>query len=104
MKNEYCKKFITNSKVVHGTKYDYSLVDYVNAKTKVKIKCNNHGIFEQTPDNHLRKKCGCPKCNGGISLSKYDFINSSKIKQYSTNYKKFLTRHSQSNIRSLSLT
>lgn len=47
---------------IHGNKYDYSLVNYVNAKTLVKIICKEHGEYEQTPDVHLRG-CGCPKCN-----------------------------------------
>jgi hypothetical protein len=68
------KKFIINSKILHNNKYDYSLVDYVNAKQKVKIICPEHGIFEVCPDNHLRLKSSCPKCNGGIKYTKNDFI------------------------------
>jgi len=30
---------------------------------KIKIICKKHGIFEQTPDNHINKKTGCPICN-----------------------------------------
>lgn len=52
--------FIKRSKEKHGNKYDYSLVKYKNAKSKVKIICSIHGIFEQLPDNH--KKHGCKKC------------------------------------------
>lgn len=47
----------------HGFKYDYSLVVYINAKTKVKIICQDHGVFEQVPYDHLREK-GCLKCAG----------------------------------------
>ena len=46
---------------IHGKRYDYSLVDYKNNKTNVKIICREHGIFEQMPCVHL-KKHGCPKC------------------------------------------
>jgi predicted nucleic-acid-binding Zn-ribbon protein len=46
---------------IHGTKYDYSQINYVNARTKVKIGCSKHGIFEQTPQNHLKGQ-GCPIC------------------------------------------
>ena len=46
--------FIQKAKSVHGNKYDYSLVEYVNSATKIKIICPIHGIFEQTPNNHLR--------------------------------------------------
>lgn len=49
---------------VHGKDhYDYSLVDYKNSKTKVKIKCNKcKTIFKQTPNVHLQNK-GCSVCN-----------------------------------------
>lgn len=49
---------------VHGDVYDYSLVAYVGYQTKVKIVCRQHGVFEQTPDNHYHGKQGCPKCAG----------------------------------------
>ena len=55
------EQFIKKAKVVHGNKYDYSLVDYKNNKTKVKIICHEHGIFEQTPNHHLSGN-GCSKC------------------------------------------
>jgi len=47
------EKFIEKAKLKHGDKYDYSLVDYVNANTKVKIICPKHGIFSQQPNNHV---------------------------------------------------
>jgi len=34
------KEILERFKKVHGDKYDYSLVEYVNAKTKIKIICN----------------------------------------------------------------
>lgn len=53
--------FIEKAKEVHGDKYDYSKVDYVNNRTKVCIICGKHGEFFQDPHNHLRGK-GCPEC------------------------------------------
>ena len=53
--------FIEKSKIVHGNKYDYSKVNYVNAKTKICIICPIHGEFSTKPNNHL-SGCGCPKC------------------------------------------
>jgi len=53
--------FIDKSNEVHNYKYDYSNVDYVNNKTKVKIKCPIHGVFEQTPSSHLTGT-GCKLC------------------------------------------
>jgi len=54
--------FIPKAKQVHNNKYDYSLVDYKNCHTPVKIICPIHGIFEQTPFNHMKSK-GCSLCS-----------------------------------------
>ena len=56
-------EFIKKSKEIHGDKYDYSEVNYINNQTKVKIYCKEHDVFFwQTPLNHLKGKCGCEKC------------------------------------------
>lgn len=49
---------------VHGDRYDYSAVEFIEYKQPVKIRCHEHGEFLQTPDNHYRGKQGCPKCKG----------------------------------------
>lgn len=59
MKNKTTEEFIFQAQQLFN--YDYSLADYINAKTKVKIICSVHGIFELAPDKHLRGR-GCPKC------------------------------------------
>ena len=55
--------FIDMSNKKHNNKYDYSLVEYKNNYTKIKIICPIHGIFEQEPSSHLCT-VGCPKCSG----------------------------------------
>lgn len=54
--------FIRKSKIVHGNKYNYSEVKYINEHTDVNIICPIHGIFPQNPSHHLVGK-GCQKCN-----------------------------------------
>ena len=62
-KNENAKKeFNDKARKVHGDKYDYTKVKYVNANTKVCIICPEHGEFWQTPSDH-KQGAGCPKCN-----------------------------------------
>lgn len=39
-------KFIEKARLIHGDKYDYSLVEYVDASSKVKIICKTHGVFD----------------------------------------------------------
>jgi hypothetical protein len=53
--------FIQQAIKVHGDKYGYYLVDYVNARIKVNIVCPTHGVFKQRPGDHLRGN-GCNKC------------------------------------------
>ena len=53
--------FIEKATNVHNGKYDSSLVNYVNERTKVCIICPEHGEFWQTPKNHLKGQ-GCPEC------------------------------------------
>lgn len=63
-------EFIYDAKSVHGDRYDYSKVEYVNAKTKVNIICKEHGEFETTPNNHLRGK-KCVKCSKKEAILKF---------------------------------
>ena len=58
------EQFIKEAKEIHGDKYDYSKVNYINANEKVCIICPEHGEFWQTPSSHINNKCGCPKCVG----------------------------------------
>lgn len=54
--------FIERAKEVHGDKYSYDDVDYINSHTKVKIWCNKHKEhFLQSTTKHIEGR-GCPKC------------------------------------------
>ena len=93
--------FIKRAKEIHGERYDYSLVNYINAKTRIEIICPVHGKFTQIPYNHLSGK-GCKECgfiengrNRSITLEKflekarnvhgdkYDY-SKSKVENYKT--------------------
>ncbi len=54
-------KFISQSKLIHGDIYDYSLVNYITARKKVLIRCFKHGKFLQYTYSHLSGN-GCPYC------------------------------------------
>lgn len=71
-------EFIKKAKKVHGDKYNYSGVKYNGNRVKICIKCTKHGLFYQSPHEHL-SGCGCPKCGleRRIGLQTYtqeDFI------------------------------
>lgn len=83
-KRHTVESFIEKAKQVHGENlYDYSMVEYKNAKIKIKIICPIHGIFEQSPSGHLSGK-GCFKCKGSkisqsLFMSNDDFLKKAKI-------------------------
>jgi hypothetical protein len=76
--------FIQKCEEIYGSnvydKYDFSLVEYRDNKTKVKIICKKHnGVFEQRPDMFLQKH-GCDFCGGTFKSSTKDFVEKSNIK------------------------
>jgi hypothetical protein len=78
MAKKYTKdEFINKSNKIHKNKYDYNLVEYKNSRTKVKIICKEHGIFEQVPKDHIFGK-GCPFCCKNKKLTQKNFIEKSK--------------------------
>ena len=57
------EEFINRSKICHGDKYDYTNVVYIEAHTKVQIRCIEHDyVFWQSPAAHSRGAMGCPEC------------------------------------------
>lgn len=93
--------FSERSKKIHNDKYDYSMVDYINNSTKVKIICKIHGIFEQTPNKHLNgHECLlCSRLNRKSTTVK--FINKSKKihkNKYDYSMVKYIDSHSKINI------
>jgi hypothetical protein len=69
-------EFIQRAKQKHGNKFDYSLVEYKNGSTKIKIVCPYHGLFEIKPIQHTLYDCG--KCTGNIKITNEEIINQFK--------------------------
>lgn len=78
--------FISKAKSIHGDKYDYSEVSYVNSQTPVKIICLTHGAFMQKPTIHTLGQCGCPRCSfskGEAAIERFLLVNNvSYLSQY----------------------
>lgn len=66
-------------KKIHGSRYGYKKVVYYNSQIKIKIKCKEHGYFEQTSGNHLSGK-GCGICSNNIKVTKANFMSKIKAK------------------------
>ena len=83
------EQFISESKHVHGDKYDYSKVNYINNRTKVCIICPEHGEFWQRPDKHIIRKQGCPYCSGNAKRTTESFIaDANKVHNNKYDYSK----------------
>ena len=67
------ERFIEKARKVHGDKYDYSIIEYVNSTTLVKIICPKHGEFLQKPTLHLCGN-GCSECSGNVRLTTDRFV------------------------------
>ena len=55
------EEFINKANIKHNNKYEYSISNYTTNRCKVKVMCNEHGIFEPNAGQHLNGQ-GCPKC------------------------------------------
>ena len=71
-------KVIESFRLVHGNRYDYSLVEYKGAGDKIEIICTKcHNVFWQAANNH-KKGQGCPICCRASNI-KFEKVNISKF-------------------------
>ena len=63
------ESFIEEAKEVHGNRYDYSKVKYVDYAKDVIITCPKHGDFKMRPIKHLRGE-GCHECQTSLLEAK----------------------------------
>jgi len=74
---ERVQYFLDRATEVHGDKYSYENMNYVRNKEKINITCKIHGIFAQTPHDHLRGR-GCPNCGGKKQSNTKEFIEKAR--------------------------
>lgn len=77
--------FIERTRKVHGDRYDYSKVEYVDAKTKVCIICPKHGEFLQRPSHHTDGR-GCNKCAAEKNGEQLQFWTKEKCQECASKY------------------
>lgn len=81
---------------------DFSNSVYVNDRTKIKVICPKHGLFETRP-NDLKNNHGCPFCgnerkNRDRTLSQEEFIKRAKIihgDKYDYSKAKYINGHTK---------
>ena len=92
-------EFIKNAVAIHGNRYDYSLVEYINSSTLVKIICKKHGEFLQSPTNHVHDKNGCPLCKSRYIPTTVGFIEKAQeIHGQKYNYENVIYKQSDSKV------
>ena len=73
-KTKTTDEFKAEAIAIHGNKFNYDSVIYVNGSTEVEIYCNTcNKFFSQLPEVHLMG-CGCSKCSGHGKTTE-DFID-----------------------------
>lgn len=73
------EEFISEAVRIHGTRYDYSLVEYTGNQIPVTISCSIHGLFKQRPDKHLNHRpSNCPTCSKDVTRSKLKGVYTTK--------------------------
>lgn len=87
------EEFIKKAQEIHkNKKFNYSLVEYKNCNTPVIIICDEHGKFEQTPNDHFRYS-GCWKCYGKLNTEEFiklsNEIHNKKYDYSLVNYDKY---------------
>ena len=75
------EQFLERAREVHEDRFDYSLVNYINNRVKIQIICKQHGIFNQSPINHLNGQ-GCFLCASQIRNSKLANFNKKDLDFY----------------------
>ena len=80
------EEFIKKAQKVHGDRYDYSKVEYVDNKTKVCIICLKHGVFWQRPSHHTDGR-GCKKCATEVTAAKLRYWTEARCYEEASRYK-----------------
>ena len=78
--------YITEAKIIHDNRYEYSYTQYTGAHNKINIICYIHGLFTQRAGDHL-KGYSCPKCVSSISAAETKWLDSLNIPvEYRNNF------------------
>lgn len=67
------KHYVSQFRKIHGDKYDYSLVESNGSRSKIKVICPEHGVFEVRTSHHICGN-GCSVCAGNQRKTTEQFI------------------------------
>ena len=72
---EFYKEFIK----IHGSKYDYSFVEWKGSSSSISVMCDKHGLFDILPYMHKKGK-ECHKCSNRYSKISIQWLSYMEIK------------------------
>lgn len=73
------EEFINEAIEIHGERFDYTKVVYINALTPVEIVCSEHGSFMMKPNKHVSSKQACPNCCHNKMKTLEEFVQEANI-------------------------
>ena len=88
------EEFLIKAKEKHNDLFDYSLIQYINIRTKVIIKCNTcNSVFKSTPQNHLSVS-RCFRVNSTRLTLEEFIIKAKKVHddKYDYSYVEYITK------------
>lgn len=74
MCSENKKLFYIKANKLYNSFYSYN-DDYITSQKNITVTCPIHGNFKVTPNDHLNKHSGCPKCGNKQSNGEEDIYN-----------------------------
>jgi len=73
------ENFVEKARKIHGDRYNYDKFTYTGIHNKGDILCDEHGIFPQEANAHLKGQ-GCPICNSESNkLGKIVFVEKARL-------------------------
>ena len=62
LKRVSAEDFLAAANVAHAGRYTYDLESYTGWQKPVRVRCVEHGWFEQIAVDHVKRTSGCPTC------------------------------------------
>lgn len=81
MKRKTAKEYLNLFREKFGDKFKYDASTIKSSNVKINIECQEHGVFFQSPREHLRSKYGCPKCWASSYSKSKKFTNSQYVSE-----------------------
>lgn len=72
-------EFFEQAKIKYNGFFQYNESSFIGMKKKMEIICPKHGIFMQSPYNHLISKFGCPLCANENKKKRVVFTDKERV-------------------------